>query len=210
MNLTKLINFQEELARKVRLDSSFNINALRFVVGVDVSYSRKAELCCCCASLYDVKLRRIVERAFLFKSTRDMFPYIPGFFLFREGDIMVNAVKLIKHKVDVVLVDGNGILHPRKAGIACYVGVKLKKPTIGVAKSLLCGELKGDDVVVDGEVRSKVIKLNNRNFYLSPGHEVDLNGAMNIVKVCVQDNLIMPLHDADRKSREAIKEMVMA
>lgn len=69
-------------------------------------------------------------------------PYIPGYLAFREGPGAIAALRQLRHRPDVVLIDGNGRLHPRQVGLATHVGVVVDIPTIGVAKRLLCGTPK--------------------------------------------------------------------
>ncbi len=209
MNFENLINFQGKLREKTVIAHGYvNFEKLRFVCGVDVSYRRKAELLCCCASLFDLKKHEVVMRVFLFSSTRNLMPYVPGFLSFREGDVMVRCVSHLPFKPDVLLVDGNGILHPRRAGLACYVGVKLEIPTVGVAKSLLCGEVRNGYVEVNGEAVGIVMIKNGRKYYVSPGHRIDIEEARRVVELCIdeEDNII-PLKDADEKSRNALRKI---
>ena len=75
-------------------------------------------------------------------SVKTSFPYIPGLLLFREGPAAIRALKKLSIRPTLIFVDGCGINHPRMAGLATYVGVALDLPTIGVSKSVLCGEFE--------------------------------------------------------------------
>lgn len=111
-------------------------------------------------------------------------PYIPGFLSFREGPPIKAAFKKLKTRPDILLVDGNGILHPRLAGLASHVGVELDIPTIGVAKSLLLGNIKHGFIYVNGEARGRVLYTREgcNPVYVSPGHRVSLESSVRIVK----------------------------
>ncbi len=108
------------------------------------------------------------------------FPYIPGFLFMREAPLMIKALEGLQ--CDLILVDGHGIAHPRKSGIATVIGVLLDKPTIGVAKSKLAGEVISDEgidyIVIDGEKRG--VKLGK--YYYSPGHLTDLQDCVELGK----------------------------
>jgi deoxyribonuclease V len=79
------------------------------------------------------------------------YPYVPSFFMLRESEAVINILKPLKNRFDLLLIDGHGVLHPRRCGLASYVGVIIDSPTIGVAKNILCGSVKADHfIAVDG------------------------------------------------------------
>ncbi|MEM2909678.1 MAG: endonuclease V [Nitrososphaerota archaeon] len=172
--------------------------------GVDVAYSGQHAVAAAVVQDQDGniievgKYRCIVQRA-----------YIPGLLFLREAPPMINAVKSLKSDFDVLLVDGNGRLHPRKFGIACYVGIVLDKPTIGVAKKLLCGQVKtahGRRVVtLDDDVIGEVV---SKNVYVSVGHKISLNMAVEIVKKLTDDWLPSPILAAHNMATEELKRGV--
>lgn len=118
-------------------------------------------------------------------------PYVPGLLSFRELPALVAALARLPHVPDVVFVDGHGIAHPRRLGIAAHFGVVTGLPSIGVAKNVLCGRhdplggLAGEHVPLlhRGEqigwaLRSKV-RCNP--LFVSPGHRVSMQGALDAV-----------------------------
>ncbi len=168
MDFEKLIREQEKMKSRIVLDR--NSTRLKFVCGVDVSYSKREAYCC--AVMWDIASHQLLDRSFVKRNKRDLFPYKPGFLCYREGDMMVDAIRALKKNPDVVLVDGNGILHPRKFGLACYVGVNLDVPTAGVAKKLLCGNVVGNDILLEGELVGRVVESKTGSkLYVSPGTE---------------------------------------
>ena len=106
------------------------------------------------------------------------FPYIPTYFAFRELPILWNLIKDCK---GCIIFDGNGVLHPYNAGLATVAGVVLKKQTIGVAKSLLCGEIKGEYVYRDNKIIGKIVRRSKNPVYVSVGNNVTLEQASEIV-----------------------------
>ena len=109
---------------------------IRYVAGVDVAYT--ADLSLGAAVVLDYNSLSVVESKKAKVKTR--FPYIPTLLSFREIPPTLAAIKKLKAQPDVFLVDGQGIAHPYRLGFASHLGLVLNKPTIGVAKSLLCGQ----------------------------------------------------------------------
>jgi len=128
----KTIKLQEKLASEVITKNIPRTNFQK-ICGADVSY--KNDMAFCSAVIYDKKLKTVIESAnSKIKSTT---PYIPGLFMLKESKPIITVLKKLKQSFDVLLVDGNGQLHPRYCGLACYVGIKCNVPTIGVAKKIL-------------------------------------------------------------------------
>ena len=127
------------------------------------------------------------------------FPYIPGLLAFREGPALLAAWKLLRHKPDLLMFDGQGIAHPRGMGIAAHMGLWLDLPTIGVAKSRLYGKFTppgsqpGDETaLLDPKDSERVIgavlrpKKNTNPLFISPGHRIDVAHAVAFVRGCLR------------------------
>jgi deoxyribonuclease V len=138
--LARLIEIQHELARRVRLVPRRDVP--RLAAGLDVSYSRDGWGTGACVVVESGTGRvvwTVTERA------RPGLPYIPSLLTFRELPLLMTLFERSRREfpeLDLYFVDGNGILHPRGAGVAACFGVLADVPTIGVAKSLLCGRLE--------------------------------------------------------------------
>ena len=119
------------------------------------------------------------------------FPYVPGYLTFREAPAVEAAFSRLARRPDLLLVDGHGWAHPRRFGIACHLGLWLDLPTVGCAKSRLCGtyaepgpERGARSPLVDrGEVVGAVVRTRPRvkPLFVSPGHRCDLEGAVALV-----------------------------
>lgn len=125
------------------------------------------------------------------------FPYVPGLLSFREIPMLMHTWKKLKTKPDLLIVDGIGIAHPRRLGIASHLGLLLNIPTIGCAKSVLTGiyDQPGDEPgstspLVDkktGEVLGMALRTKRKvkPVFVSPGHLITTEDAVQIVKTCV-------------------------
>ncbi len=114
---------------------------------------------------------------------RNNIPYIPGFLSFREIPVLMKCYKKLKNKPDLILVDGQGIAHPRRLGLATHLGIILNKPTIGCAKSHLFGDYempddpKGSYALIKDRQETIGLVLRTKDsvrpLFVSPGHLVD-------------------------------------
>jgi deoxyribonuclease V len=145
------------------------------------------------------------------------FPYVPGYLSFREGHAIICALRNLAMPIEVLLVDGQGIAHPRRCGIASHIGVLLDLPSIGCAKSRLVGAytepalqrgawspLTGPGgAVLGAAVRTREA---TKPVFVSPGHRIVLSQAVEIVLRCTGKHRIPdPLRAADRLSRDLRK-----
>ncbi|MBE0574827.1 MAG: deoxyribonuclease V [Desulfuromonadales bacterium] len=162
------------------------------VAGVDVSYQRRAERFHAAVVLMELETASIIETATA--SAECDFPYIPGLLSFRELPVLLQAFRKLQTVPEVVLVDGQGIAHPRRFGLASHLGLWLDLPTIGCAKSRLCGEAaepareRGSwtSLSCDGKAVGAVVRTRQgvRPMYISPGHLVSIDRAVEIVLRC--------------------------
>jgi len=125
------------------------------------------------------------------------FPYVPGLLSFREIPMLLAAWEKLNTKPDLLIADGVGIAHPRRLGIASHLGLVLNLPTIGCAKSVLTGayDEPGDEPgstspLVDlktGEVLGMALRTKRgvKPVFVSPGHLITLEEAVEVVKRCV-------------------------
>ncbi len=141
------------------------------------------------------------------------FPYIPGLLSFRESPILLKAFTKVKSNPDVVILDAQGIAHPRGIGLASHIGLLLDKPSIGCAKTRLIGDY---DEVGEGvgcyshlTVKDKVVgavlrtRKNVKPVFVSPGHKIDLETSIDLIlKSCRGYRLPEPV----RQSHNLVKK----
>jgi len=211
--LEQLRQWQEEIAGQASLRAPRRLP--RLVAGVDISYP-SADRGVGAYVLVDFPAGQVLWKTTVVETIH--FPYISTYLTFRELPIhlrLIEAARQAGRLADVLLVDGTGILHPRRAGIATQLGVTAAMPTIGVTKKLLCGEVdfKGMSlndsrpVILQGRPTGVAIRTKSRSqrpIFVSPGHRVNLNGAEAIVRrLLLGHRLPEPLFWADRLSRAA-------
>lgn len=205
-DVTKVRELQGRLAKQVIRKDKLP-KRIRHVAGVDIAYARKFSIGV--AAVLDYSSLQLLESKVSCIETP--FPYIPTLLSFREIPTAVSAIRKLRIQPDVFLVDGQGIAHPYRLGFASHLGLILDKPTIGVAKSILCGEVgnktcEGWAPLVDGEeiVGAAVLtKRGQKPVYVSVGHKVTLEKAIEIVKRCVRGNRIPePILTAHRIANE--------
>ena len=176
---SSIVRQQEQIAKRIVTQDIEGVK-IKYACGVDVSY--KNNIAYCSASVIDKDSLDAVEGANTITVVDE--PYIPGLFILREYKPIISALQLVKKEFQILLVDGHGVLHPRRCGLASYTGVMINKPTIGVAKSLLCGFVKKDkSIEFGGDVLGFQIRsCNKKHIYVSIGHKISLGTAVKIVK----------------------------
>jgi len=207
LDLTQARRIQEQLREKVKI-LPFR-GEPKFVAGVDAAFSEDEVFAAAC--LYRYPELAFVEEAHAVQILQ--FPYVPGYLSFREGPPIIAAAKKLKTKPDVILVDGQGIAHPRGAGIASFLGVMLNVPAIGCAKTRLVGDYrepgvkkgKWSQLEYEGKIVGAVLRTREgvKPLFLSPGHRMDLESSIRIVLSCVGKYRIPePLRCADMLSKQ--------
>ena len=167
----------------------YNNNNIRNVCGIDVSYKDLNAFCS--AVIVNKNTLEIIE--IVNEKSIISYPYIPGLFMLREGEPLLKIVRLLKNLFDVLLIDGHGILHPRKCGLASYVGLMIDKPTIGVAKNLLCGSiLENNYIEFNKTILGYRLKNNRKDIYISVGHKISLETSIDIVKKLTKKSEFIP------------------
>ena len=205
VDISKLKQEQLKFAKKVLIKDEFEKVSL--IGGCDQAFIGNKVISQ--IVVLDAKTLDIVEKAYAI--TDSLIPYIPTFSFFREGPAIIEAYQKLSTKPDVLLIDSNGILHPRRIGMASHVGVILDIPTIGVAKVINYGIVQGEDILSDKELVGK--KVLTREFanplYVSPGHKITLKSSVDIIRQCMKQphKLPEPLHLAHRLVSKQARKM---
>ncbi|MCJ7636675.1 MAG: endonuclease V [Nitrososphaeraceae archaeon] len=198
-NYTAIIELQNEYAKKVITHDY--LNNFDTVCGIDVSYKGSNAFC----SAVIVNKNTLESIEIVNEKSTVKYPYIPGLFMLREAEPLLKILRLLKNSFDVLLIDGHGILHPRKCGLACYVGIIIDKPTIGVAKKLLCGSTLENNYIEYNEkiLGYRIRKHNKKDIYISIGYKISLKTAVSIVRNLTKkcEFIPEPLRIADTNSK---------
>lgn len=193
------ISLQRDLSKRVQSIDDPNFEP-RYLCGVDAAY--EGDTAFVAASVWDVVKMAMIETTTLIDDVSTK--YVPGFLGFREGPLVLKVAERIRQRPDVFLIDGQGVAHPRKFGLACHVGLALNRPTIGVAKSRLYGRSE-DGKILDpkGDLIGRILTARNRNFYVSVGHRISLETATNLVETSIVNGHPSPLRQAHLASVRA-------
>ncbi|MFA5065327.1 MAG: deoxyribonuclease V [Dehalococcoidia bacterium] len=192
LDVSQARELQVQLSHKViRCHDKMKI---KLIAGIDVSvsrFSRTGRAAVVVVNYPDLEVREIAV------AEGDInFPYIPGLLSFREAPLALRAWKGLKTRPDLLMVDGQGLAHPRRLGIASHLGLLLDIPTIGCAKSRLIGthdtlsEEAGSYSLLmeNGEVIGAAVRTKRavKPLYVSIGHKTDLDSAIRLVLNCCQ------------------------
>ncbi len=190
MSTEEARKIQRQLSAKI--SRSGEVIAPRFIAGADVAVGRACEMAQAAVVVLSFPELKLV--AVEVAKGRLGFPYIPGLLSFRESPLILAAFEKLSCIPDIVIVDGQGIAHPRRMGLACHIGLFLDVATIGCAKSRLCGNHKEPDgesgsyvdMVDGGETVGVALRTKTgvKPVYVSTGHEISLQNAIYWVLKC--------------------------
>ena len=183
------VQIQQQLRAKVIPHGKLGTHNL--IAGADVAFVEETAIVCVVVLSFP-KLE-IVET--VVHKEKVSFPYIPGLLSFRETPSLAQAFCKLQYEPDLIFIDGQGLAHPRAAGIACHIGVILDRPTIGCAKSLLFGTYKEPEQARgsvsnlcddEGEVIGAVVRTKDgvQPVFVSIGHKIDLAQAIEFTLAC--------------------------
>ena len=188
-----------------RVERTPRLGSVATVVGVDASY-REGRARAAVVAFSHPELELVESAA---AERRLDFPYVPGLLSFREGPAVLDALEKLGRQPDLLIFDGQGIAHPRRFGLASHLGLLADIPSIGCAKSRLCGEYeepgeeRGDYTYLtdNGEVIGAVVRTRGKvkPVIVSVGHRIDLETSIRYVLECCRGyRLPEPVRWADR------------
>jgi deoxyribonuclease V len=202
------VDLQKQLSRNVIRKSTIKRNAVRKVAGIDTAYRKGVA----CAAVVVLKFKGLETLEFKTAARPIEFPYVPGLLSFREGPVILAALDKLKSTPDLLIIDGQGVAHPRRLGIASHIGLLVDIPSIGCAKSKLLGHyeepgtkrgsfsyLTYHDDIIGAVVRTRT-KV--KPVYVSIGHRVNLRQSIQFVLHCCKGyRLPETTRQADKLSR---------
>lgn len=189
----KTIDPAEAKRLQIKLRQQIEITPLtkevKTVAGADISFDRGSDMMHAAIVVLELSELNLVARSLVSDVTS--FPYIPGLLAFREMPVLLKAWNQLKVKPDVLIMDGHGLAHPRRMGIATHFGIEVDYPTVGCAKNILTGShgdldlRKGEYVPLkDGDERVGMVLRSRTNVnpvYISPGHKLSFDDTYSIV-----------------------------
>jgi deoxyribonuclease V len=189
---TEAVELQKELRDQVRIEPLKR--EVNLVAGCDISFNKFSDIVYAGIVVLRLPELEVVDSATVI--TRISFPYIPGLLSFRETPALLGAWERLKTAPDVVMLDGQGLAHPRRFGIACHFGLIVGLPTLGCAKTVLRGKYDEPDekagsysLMTDkGETVGAAVRTKDRvaPVYISVGNRIDLPGAIKLALRCVK------------------------
>ena len=191
-NLTpkEAVGLQKRLRERVRIEPLKK--RIETIAGADISFNKFSPTVYAGVVVLRLPSLEVVEEAGVVSESK--FPYVPGLLSFRETPSVLEAWAKLKTEPDALMLDGQGLAHPRRVGIACHVGLIIKRPTLGCAKSILVGKYEEpppergqwSPMVDKGETVGAALRTKTRvqPVYVSPGHLIDLAGAVELALRC--------------------------
>lgn len=193
INLEQLKLTQQQLAEQVNLTDDFN-SSITLIGGTDAGFEDEGKTTRAAIVILTYPDFDVVE--YHVARLKTEFPYIPGYLSFREYPALLSAWEQVEHKPDLLLVDGQGVAHPRRLGIASHLGLLLDMPTIGVAKKRLCGhynplpKVAGQMTPLTDKQQQIGWVLQSKNncnpLFISSGHRISQASALNWVNLCLR------------------------
>lgn len=193
---TEAVAIQKELREKIKLGPLQK--PVTTVAGADISFNKYSETVYAGIVVLSFPNMQVLHTATTITSTK--FPYIPGLLAFREVPALMEVWGKLEIKPDVLILDGHGIAHPRRVGIATHFGLAANTPTIGCAKSLLTGGYEEPDAsplstspLIDKQEQiGTVLRTKNKckPVYVSPGHLITMQESLAIIKQCIRKHRI--------------------
>jgi|SRR5476649_1099915 len=185
---------QRILADRITLQDPPDFPTPTLVAGVDVGFEQGGDVTRAAVAVLRYPSLELVE--YQIARVPTVMPYIPGFLSFRELPALLQAWQQLTSRPDLVLVDGQGIAHPRRLGVASHFGLMIDVPTIGVAKSRLCGqflplgeELYSQQALYEGDEQIGWVwrsKLRCNPLFISPGNRISMESALYWVEHCMR------------------------
>lgn len=204
-------------ARKRQLELATQVDLAPFrgdpelIAGADISFNLREETVYAAIVVLNLETGALVEKTSAVEKVR--FPYVPGFLSFREVPPLLAAWKELKTKPAIIMLDGHGIIHPRRFGLACHFGLEAGVATLGCAKKPFVGSFATPaeeggsftEVSVDGEHRGYALRSRARvkPVFISPGTGMSLDDSLRFAKLTMgKYRLLEPTRQAHAYSNK--------
>ncbi len=184
LDYKQAVKLQKDLVKKLVLEDCFE--KVSKIAGVDVKYIKQYSMLTAAVLIFSYPEMDLMEANT--SSLESNYPYIPGLLVFREGPVIEECFKNVTNIPDLIFFDGHGYSHPRRLGLASHMGLLLDLPSIGCAKSNLCGEYAEPNetegsfsfVLHNNEVIGAAVRTreNTKPVFLSAGHKISLKKAV--------------------------------
>jgi deoxyribonuclease V len=209
--LEELRSSQDKMQKMVTLKNDFD--TIETVCGIDIAYRGRTAYGA--AVVFDYKFKTVVEKVTVQDTVR--FPYIPTYLAYRELPVILKLLKQLKTSPTVVLIDGNGILHPRRFGIASHIGVVTDMAVMGAAKKILCGTYSDSRLHSEGDAVPIMLekkKVGNallssprskKPVFISPGHKISIQSSLKVARHFTGQRMLTPIKNAHEQANESAR-----
>jgi len=190
-SLTQATEIQNQLRHNVSLFTE-NKN-ITTIAGGDISHNKDTDIVYAGIVMLSYPQMQLLSYSLVVSTTT--FPYVPGYLGFREVPSLLEAWEQLPDKPDLMILDGQGVTHPRRMGIASHFGVLCNHPTIGCAKNMLYGNYRplglekfsSSPIISQEEHMGYAVRTkdNVKPVYISPGHKVSVADSLELIKPCI-------------------------
>jgi deoxyribonuclease V len=212
------VRLQQRLAKEIRQTPLGG--PVHLVAGGDAAFTPDGGQVIAGWVVWDLRAQDVADAALVVRPVR--FPYVPGLLSFREAPALIAAARKLEVEPQVFMLDGQGLAHPRRFGLACHLGLLIDRPSIGCAKSRLCGTHDmpphtpgaSAPLVHDGDLVGRVLRTRQgaKPLYISVGHKITLARAVRLtLRCCTKFRLPEPTrlaHQLVSKRRNASESRV--
>ena len=191
VSITEGTEIQNQLRHSVSMITE--IKNITTIAGGDISHNKDSDIVY--AGIVVLSYPQMQLLSYSLVEAKTTFPYIPGYLGFREVPALLQAWDQLPQKPDLMILDGQGVTHPRRMGIASHFGVLTNQPSIGCAKNMLYGnyaplglqKFSVSSIISQNEHMGYAVRTkdNVKPVYISPGHKVSVVDSLEFIKPCI-------------------------
>jgi len=191
VSITEATEIQNQLRHSVSMITE--IKNITTIAGGDISHNKDTDIVY--AGIVVLSYPQMQLLSYSLVEDKTTFPYIPGYLGFREVPALLQAWDQLPQKPDLMILDGQGVTHPRRMGIASHFGVLTNQPSIGCAKNMLYGnyaplgleKFSASPIISQNEHMGYAVRTkdNVKPVYISPGHKVSVVDSLEFIKLCI-------------------------